>query len=283
MKEWMEGLPEDIRESEALTQFDDVGALASSYLETKSLQGKSIRLPTDEADDAMRAEVFTKIQKHWPDALMKPEADKPWNEQTKEFKEMFGIPDELEGYRPPEDLKGINDEMCGKFREMAFKSGMSKETWDSMINQMAEENAQTQAQFTEIMEGNISTVKNRLGAGGYESAMEGIALMTRQFQDEDHPIDMDDPATKMAMAVPSMQLMMNNMRKAFSGDGPQGEFVATKGEQPTLQELNNEYNDFKNTEQHKKFMAGQLRGDEHAHVSKKRLDFQEKIRDAKEI
>lgn len=46
---WREALPEDMRDNPAIKDFTDVGALAKSYMETKSMVGSSIRIPGEDA------------------------------------------------------------------------------------------------------------------------------------------------------------------------------------------------------------------------------------------
>ena len=49
-------IPEEYRDNEALKQFNDIGALAKSYVETKALQGQSIRIPPESAGPEAKAE-----------------------------------------------------------------------------------------------------------------------------------------------------------------------------------------------------------------------------------
>jgi hypothetical protein len=59
--DWLQGLPEDIRSSKSLAKFNDLPALAKSYLELEKNLDKRILMPSEEASDEEWSKVFAKL------------------------------------------------------------------------------------------------------------------------------------------------------------------------------------------------------------------------------
>jgi hypothetical protein len=98
---WYESLSEDLKGSESLKKFKDVEGLAKSYLEVEHLAHSKV-----------------------PNEKSKPE-------EWERFYNMLGRPEKPEGYaiQKPEALPpGVewDDEMVGKFKEIAHKVGLTK-------------------------------------------------------------------------------------------------------------------------------------------------------------
>jgi hypothetical protein len=115
-------LPDDIRSDPGLQSFNDFGGLAKSYLETKSMVGRSIQLPNGDADlDKWAGEQSAKLKdKGYSISKFDPVPEKP---DAYEFK--------LEGVTP-ERLKG--DKAIELFRQIAHKHGLSNTKAQAVLN-----------------------------------------------------------------------------------------------------------------------------------------------------
>jgi hypothetical protein len=262
MSEWLNNLTDEgMRGDETLKRFDDVDALAKSYLEIRKAQGRAIQLPTDAADDALRAENAKKIMKHHPNMIMIPDPDKPWGEQPDEFKAMFGVPENAEGYTPPADFKGMPKEMLQSITDVAVKVGMNRTQWETFANLMAEDTEATQGMLAQHQEENSAKLKARLGLA-HDESVEGVKGMFVQFQDEALPIDPESPLFQAIVNDPGVMLALNSIRKnAFAGGGGNGQTLAAGDSHKSLDELKAEWADLERTEENRLFMLGRLPSD----------------------
>ncbi len=140
--EWMDNLPETMRDNESLKKFDSVEALATSYTNLESLKGNSIRIVGPDASDDDRAETYQKVMKHMPELILRPNPDNA--EQMKEFHQMLGVPDELDGYSG--EGIDLNDQIMGELRQLAKDTNMSKAQWNKYIAKMNEMQSYTTQQ-----------------------------------------------------------------------------------------------------------------------------------------
>jgi hypothetical protein len=221
-------------------------------------------------DDTQREEVFGKIKKHYPNVLLMPDPDKPWGEQPDEFKALFGVPEDKTGYKPPEDFKGLPDDVLGGIMDMAHEAGLNRKQWETVAHWFANGNEAQQQMMLEASEANEGKVKAVLGLS-YQESNKGVELMAKQFQDETYPVDLDDPMTQAALNNPAIKLMLNNIRKnALSGEAANGLIVKEGEAHKTPRELQDEWNDMERSEENKLFMNGQLPADrKRAHMDKR--------------
>lgn len=95
-REWMKALPDDLRKSKSLSKFENIDALAKSYMEAESEIGKRVRIPGQEATAEDWGKFFSRI----------------------------GRPDSPDGYEIPQ---GKLDKSLETFvRQQAFVSGLNK-------------------------------------------------------------------------------------------------------------------------------------------------------------
>ena len=262
MSEWLNDLSEDHQANESLKAFKDVGALAQGFLDTKKLQGSSIRIDGSEMDDAQRLENFKRIQKHIPTAILLPDPDKSWKEQPDEFKSLFGIPEAKDGYTPSTEFKGLPEDLLESITNMADHAGLNRKQFEAMADFAAENHASTQGQLDEYIENNTKAIKARLGLA-FDDDTKGIELLAKQYEDEVHPIDMDDPSVKAAMNVPAIKLLLNNIRKnALSGTAGNGLLVAEGEGKMTPAEHDVAWTDMLRSQVNKDYMAGRLPADQ---------------------
>jgi len=107
---WQDGLPDDIKSDETLGRFEDVGALAKSYLEARTMIGSdTVKIPGTNATDDERSAFYSKL----------------------------GRPDQADGYTMPtegmpEDFE-IDDLRLGKMRDAAHAVGISEQQFAALL------------------------------------------------------------------------------------------------------------------------------------------------------
>ena len=127
-----DSLPEDLRTNESLANFKDVGGLAKSYVEMKSMQGNSIRIPSAEASDDDRKSFNEKMISQMPSLMLKPDFDNA--EQSNEFYRTLGAPEEAGGYEMP-TVEGIEmpEERGAALQKIAHEAGLTKSQFDKVM------------------------------------------------------------------------------------------------------------------------------------------------------
>ena len=143
------GLTGDMAADQRLAKFQTVDALAQSYLQIESSASNSIRVPGPEATPEDREAYLTKLQKHAPELMVKPDKD-----HMDEFYKTLGRPDKAEQYAMPE-MKTPDDEpvdlsdMDG-FREVAYNAGLTETQFQQVVTETTKANiANSQASMGE--------------------------------------------------------------------------------------------------------------------------------------
>jgi hypothetical protein len=144
-------LPEDVRSDPGLQSFNDFGGLAKSYLETKSMVGRSIQLPGKDSKpedvDKWAGETSAKLKDHGY-VLNKPSDPAPASPDAYEFK--------VEGVAP-EVIKA--DPILNEFRAFAHSKGMNNAMandqlafFQAKIMPLIQKNAQGQLESVDMVE-----------------------------------------------------------------------------------------------------------------------------------
>ena len=119
-------LPEDVRSDPGLQSFNDLGGLAKSYLETKSMVGRSIQLPSKDSKpedvDKWAGETGAKLKEHGF-TVAKLSERPPETPDAYDFK--------LEGV-DPQVVK--DDKILGSFRTSAHKLGLNQQQASDLVN-----------------------------------------------------------------------------------------------------------------------------------------------------
>ena len=162
---WRDNLPEDMRGAKSLEGFEDVSALAKSYLETKAMVGaNTIKLPERTAEPAV------------------------WDEYFK----AAGRPDESGGYKLPADglpdgFK-LSDTDVGSFKELAYNSGLNErqtaELYRGYAKMQTDATAKIQANDKAINDANIEAVKTEYGTA-LEDRQALAKRLISQYDTED--------------------------------------------------------------------------------------------------
>jgi hypothetical protein len=131
--DWRAALPENLRADPSLASFKDVGALAQSFVETKSLVGKSIRPPGPDAAPDVRKEFVNRMLQLEPALVYAPDGDP---EAINRMWKRLGKPEKPEEYEVPEIVKeaGLNTD---ELRALAVTGGLTKAQFKGLAEVMA--------------------------------------------------------------------------------------------------------------------------------------------------
>ncbi len=189
--DWKTLLPEAIRADPSLATFKDVGALAASFIETKSLVGKSIRPPGPDAAPAAKKEFVDRMLQLEPALLYAPDGDP---EATNRMWKKLGKPEKPEEYEVPDIAKeaGLN---ADELRALAVTGGLTKPQFKGLVEVMAKANLE----------------QRRL------AALERIALEQEWgAAKEERTLAAKAAALKMGLTEPEVDSLSPRQLKAFA-------------------------------------------------------------------
>jgi len=133
--EWLDGLTdEELKGNEGLKKFENVDALAKSYINIESMQGNSLRIPSEEATVEDRAKFYNKIIERAPELMLRPNPDS--TEQMEEYYRMTGVPENDEGYKY--EGTDFDADTINELRKLAVKHKFTKTQWKGYIEDMTE-------------------------------------------------------------------------------------------------------------------------------------------------
>jgi hypothetical protein len=177
---WRDSLPEDIRDSGSLQNFKDIGQLAKSYVETKAMQGNSMRIPGEDASDEARQEFVSKLMEKVPNVMLKPNFDD--TEQSKEFYRTLGLPENPDQYSTPEielpeGVSTVSDERIGFLKQLAHKNNITSKQFEGFFAELLSADAQSQATQIEEIKTGMNNLKQEWGMA-FEDNMKMTTFIT---------------------------------------------------------------------------------------------------------
>lgn len=187
MNNWRDELPENLRTEASLANFEDIGQLAQSFIESKKYQGQSIRVPSaDDGEDVMKAFNDSLIEKA-PSLMYKPNFDD--EAQSKEFYRTLGLPESADGYAMPSlkipDGVVLSETKQAAFKGLAHKYGLSPHQFKGMMAEMMEGDIGIVQANSEKAKGNVDTLKQRWGAAhGDNMKLVNMALEATKAPDD---------------------------------------------------------------------------------------------------
>ncbi len=134
-------------ESPALADFKDVNGLAKAFLDTKSLVGQSLRVPSKEAGEEDIKKFHEQLMEKVPGLI--PAPDITDDEQVAMLMKKLGMPEDIDGYEVPE-IDGIDlpDDRIKFMKEVAMNSNLTKNQFKKLSELMlsADKESITEAQ-----------------------------------------------------------------------------------------------------------------------------------------
>ncbi len=176
-QEILDSIPEDYRENETLKKFDDVGALAKSYVEANSMLGRAIRIPGEDAGEDDRAKFLEKLINNAPELMMKPDLSE--RDQSEEFFTTLGKPLAPDEYTRPEDVK-LDENVEAELRQVLHEANLTDAQFQKVIQQFSERESQRQEQMSLAQEESMGELKGKWGVT-YEDRINAAQRMNEQF------------------------------------------------------------------------------------------------------
>ncbi len=178
---WRDSLPDEIKGSEALANFEDVSALAQGFIEAKTYQGSSIRIPGEDAGDEDRKIFNEKMLEKMPTLMYKPDFENP--EQSQEFYRTLGMPETADKYtfpeiEPPEGVELQTEKLEG-FREIAHKHGLTAAQFKGIMADVVTGDIATAQADIESIAANMTAIKEKFGEAFKDNMGKINTLLTR--------------------------------------------------------------------------------------------------------
>ena len=139
-KSWKDALPAELKDAPSLKDINDVSALAKSFVETKSMLGNSMRIPSAEAGPEARKEFLAKMQEKVPELVLVPSDPEKLVEVEDNLWSKLGRPKEAKDYEPPKvDDVEFKPEEIEVLRTIASKRGYTKKQFATLVKDVASE------------------------------------------------------------------------------------------------------------------------------------------------
>lgn len=126
---WRAALPDDLKQNEALSGYQNIGEVAKDYLQLKEESANVIKKPGENATDEDRAAFQAQLN------------------------EVLGVPDSIEGYeiQPPELPEGMvyDETLSNKMLETLHKAGAPKALAQELFNQFNQYHIDLHNEFQE--------------------------------------------------------------------------------------------------------------------------------------
>lgn len=181
MPNWRDELPEEIRGSEALANFENVGQMAQSFLEAKKYQGQSLKIPGEDAGEEDRQAFIDKLINKVPTLMPKPNLDD--QEQSVEFYRSLGMPETKDAYEPPEieipEGVKIQEEKAEIFKEIAHKHGLTTKQYKGMMADILSGDIEESKATLEAIAENQRAIKEKFGHAFKDNMNKIVGILTK--------------------------------------------------------------------------------------------------------
>lgn len=174
------GLSEDYLGNEGLKDFKDVNGLAKAYLDTKSMVGRSIQVPGDDAGNDDWDKFYGSISDKTGNRVM----PRPNGENAEAMKGLYaamGRPEDVGGYDIP-DIDGaqIDDGRRDMLRGLAHDAGLSNEQFSKVLGGVLQSDVDAQAQHDLSVKEGVQALQSELGFA-YDGKMKGAEHIKNTF------------------------------------------------------------------------------------------------------
>jgi hypothetical protein len=173
----------EISDSAALQAFKSPKDAIKGYLELKSWQGRAVSLPGDDPQEI--AKFVAKTRERVPNLTVLPDEDNP--DDVKRFWGDLGVPEDINGYKPPADAGVLDEELDKQIKDIAHKANMTDKQYQAFRQSYvegSEELAETNAKMRAEQDAKL---KQHWGAA-HDENMQITDAMVKQFQDKDVPL-----------------------------------------------------------------------------------------------
>ncbi len=176
------GLSEDFTGNEGLKDFKDINGLAKAYLDTKSMVGKSLHVPGEDAGTEDWDKFYNTVGEKTGNRVM-PRPNSENDEAMKGLYDAMGRPSEAGGYEVPEIEGAAMDENRGEMlKGLAHEAGLSKEQFNKVLGGVLESDALAEQQHDLDVKEGVQSLRNELGFS-YDEKMRGAERIKDTFFD----------------------------------------------------------------------------------------------------
>ena len=199
----------------SLQDFKSVDALAKGFVELKSFQGASIRIPGEDASDEARAE-FNERLSNIDGVMVRPDLDNP--DQSRDFYRSLGAPEKAEDYaiNMPDGIENmqVDDSRIEMFRGLALEHGLTKKQFSGILGKIMDADLSEANTNRGTKEAAEATLRTEWGQA-YDQNMtvaEAVARATgapQEFQD----------AIAAGNMGPNMSKWLHSLASKFEGEG----------------------------------------------------------------
>ena len=155
MAEWLENLPDDLKENETLKQTPDVETLAKRFLETKAAVGNGIRIPSEDASEEVWNEFNEKLRTRVPDLVNVKDKDGVFAK--------LGRPESPDGYELGETQVELDETFESDLKKTAHELGLTNEQFQGIMSKNLDAVKQVQSKSEEAKKEAESALKERWG------------------------------------------------------------------------------------------------------------------------
>jgi hypothetical protein len=172
----------ELRDNPMLADIKSVPDLAKIAVDLKAYQGRSMKLPGDEPTVEEKTAVFNKLKGMIPGLNIMPDVEN--EEDNKRFWGEIGVPEDIEGYKPPADFEALDEAMMTQLRDISHKAGLTEKQYHNVLQQYSEANSTLVEQNTTAKEEHLAQLKQHWGSA-YDDNIQITDAMVSQFQDKD--------------------------------------------------------------------------------------------------
>jgi hypothetical protein len=177
--EILEQIGADYRDHESLKDFNDVAALAKSFVETKAMVGNSIRIPGKDAGAEAYEEYLNKLINNDPKLMMKPDFSEP--EQSHEFFRTIGLPEEAAQYENPEGMD-LDEAVEAEMRALLYDAQIPQTAYAKIMQAFSDRQNQTVEMNTELRNSDMAQLKGKWG-----QALDDRTNAAKKMNEEFYP------------------------------------------------------------------------------------------------
>ena len=213
-------LPDDLAGNQALSKFENAGALAKSYLELETYRGSSIRIP-DAESGAEDMDTFHKsLMEKVPGLMRVPNAEDP--EAVAQIRRQMGAPENSDGYTMPQiDTKGVDMDMtlANQFKGVAAKHGLTQAQFEGVIADITAANVETAIENRGVSDNDHAALKAEWG-GAYDQRMSQLVNFAKATKAPSELVDVLSAGHPQSSTAKWLYSLMAQ----FSGDGQGTQF-----------------------------------------------------------
>jgi hypothetical protein len=134
---WKDDLPEELKDNPTLQDVPDVATLAKRFVDTKSMVGRSVRIPGEDASQEDWDKFNQTLTEKVPGLMVKPDTTDDTVMST--LYDQLGRPEDADKYELPEiDSQGIELDMslADNFKGIAHKYGLNQKQFKGIVEEL---------------------------------------------------------------------------------------------------------------------------------------------------